>query len=353
MDRLGGIGGVKRNAPALVVHADWSTQASKRWMACAVRVKDGHYKAQAPEAVGAPESLLKRLRERAGSGGAILVGFDFPIGLPGAYARKCNVDYFLELLPDLGQGAWRDFYRVAEQPDEIHLRRPFYPLRPGETRQAHLLRGLGVGNIDDLRRQCELPYEGRRAAAPLFWTLGGQQVGKAAIIGWRDVLAPALRQKVDTFSIWPFSGRLVELLRPGAIVVAETYPGEFYNHLGVDLRAPGSPTGEQGAYRARRGKRAWASRAANAQALLGWATRAQVSFTAELRALIQQGFGPRPGGEDPFDATVGLFGMLNVVLGFRDPGEPGNQWRRDVEGWILGQRASVSRILYNAKIRAE
>jgi len=27
----------------------------------------------------------------------------------------------------------------------------------------------------------------------MFWTLGGNQVGKAAISGWRELLAPARR----------------------------------------------------------------------------------------------------------------------------------------------------------------
>jgi hypothetical protein len=33
-------------------------------------------------------------------------------------------------------------------------------------------------------------------------------------------------------ALWPFSGRLEELLRPGQIVIAECYPAEFYTHLG-------------------------------------------------------------------------------------------------------------------------
>ncbi len=331
---------MKGATPALVVHADWSVKANKRWMACASLRDRGDYLAQAPERVGAPRTLLERLRRRAGSTGSVLVGFDFPIGLPYAYACKCKLDNFLVLLPRLGEGAWRDFYQVAERPEEIHLRRPFYPLKPGGARRAHLLSGLGFGDMDELRRRCELPHEGRRAAAPLFWALGGQQVGKAAISGWRDVLAPALRQKDCDLSIWPFSGKLGELLQPGATVAAETYPGEFYHHLGLELRAQGVLIERESARRAARGKRAWASRAANAEALFGWAARAQVRLTEELRVLIRGGFGPGPGGEDPFDATVGLFGMLNVVMGLRDPGEPCDQRTRCVEGWILGQKAT-------------
>jgi hypothetical protein len=334
------VAAVRTGLPALVAHADWSANAPKRWMACAIQQADGRLRAWAPEPVGAPESLFERLKARASSTGAILLGCDFPIGLPDAYARECGVDGFLELLPSLGQGAWCDFYHVAERPEQIHLRRPFYPLRPGRARQSHLLDGLGIRNMDELRRQCERAHTGRRAAATLFWTLGGQQVGKAAISGWRELLAPELRRPEMGLSIWPFSGRLVELLHRGGVVVAETYPGEFYHHLGVGLHAQagGKPSGDLGALGTpRRGKRSQASRAANAGVLLEWARRAGVELEPDLRAAILQGFGPRPGGEDPFDAVVGLFGMLNVVLGFRAPGEPVARRLRFVEGWILGQ----------------
>ena len=45
------------------------------------------------------------------------------------------------------------------------------------------------------------------------------QVGKAAIIGWREVLAPALRGG-GSVSLWPFDGSLPSLLVPGNVVVA-------------------------------------------------------------------------------------------------------------------------------------
>jgi hypothetical protein len=49
---------------------------------------------------------------------------------------------------------------------------------------------------------------------------------------------------------------------------------------------------------------------------------------------VEEGF---PEGDDSFDAVVGLFGMLEVALGRREPGEPQDEHIRDVEGWILGQ----------------
>ncbi len=65
----------------------------------------------------------------------------------------------------------------------------------------------------------------------MFWTLGAKQVGKAAICGWRELLAPALRR--NEISLWPFEGDLTELLKEARIVVAETYPAETYSHLGI------------------------------------------------------------------------------------------------------------------------
>jgi hypothetical protein len=320
--------------PSLVVHADWSVRDAKRWMAKAALQPDGRYLVFAPQPVGEPETMLKRLRQSTGPGGALLVGFDFPIGLPERYARLCGVEDFLVALLQFGKGEWADFYRVAGRAEEICLQRPFYPARPGNTRQNDLLSALGLRAMNDLRRECELSHPGRRPAAPLFWTMGGQQVGKAAISGWRQVLAPALRQVDHSMpvAIWPFSGGLTEILRPGVTVLAETYPAEYYAHLGVKFSRP---TG---------GKRSQAARRGGAEALLDWANEARVSFTPELSAALQDGFGPAPAGEDAFDAVVGVLGMLNLILGLRPLEEPAGQRLRKVEGWILGQSTPVSEL---------
>jgi hypothetical protein len=81
--------------------------------------------------------------------------------------------------------------------------------------------------IDDLRRKCELASGARRAACPLFWTLGANQVGRAATIGWRDLLSPALNN-IPNVKLWPFDGSLADLLKPGNTVIVETYPAEYY-----------------------------------------------------------------------------------------------------------------------------
>ena len=98
----------------------------------------------------------------------LLLGFDFPIGLPLKYARKARITDFLSALVQFGEGEWRDFYKVAENPEEIKLHRPFYPHRPGNSRHVHLIEKLGCGDFNDLRRVCERSHSGRRAAARCF-----------------------------------------------------------------------------------------------------------------------------------------------------------------------------------------
>jgi hypothetical protein len=289
---------------------------------------DSRYTCLAPEVVKHPAGLIAALREQGGDRGTVLVGFDFPIGLPLAYARKAGIDDFLTILPQLGKGQWARFYDPALSPDQINVTRPFYPAQSGNARQAHLLKHLGLESMDDLRRRCERAHTMRRAACPLFWTLGAQQVGKAAISGWQEILAGQNRI-LPYLSIWPFSGSLEDSLTHDQVIVAETYPAEYYVHLGA-----GFSTHRRGE---KSGKRDQRDRAGNAAALLGWAKKAGVVVSPELETALKDGFGPSPDGEDPFDAVVGLFGMLNVILGYRPPGEPEEEAIRKIEGWILGQ----------------
>lgn len=314
--------------PDVVAHADWGSAPDKRWLVRAVR-EGGPYRALSPEPAGPLDTLLTRLQADTDPGACVFVGFDFPIGLPAAYARRAGVEDFLDVLARLGQGPWAEFFDIAERPDQVTRHRPFYPRRSGkkgEVRHQHLLDGLGFSSMQELLRTCERRTATRGDACVLFWTLGGNQVGRAAIIGWRDVLGPALRDGATSVSVWPFHGPLAALLAPGRVVVAETYPAEFYGHLGVAFRA-----GRAG------GKRSQADRRASAAALLDRLAQLGVVLDPGLRAQIEDGFGPSPAGEDPFDAVVGLVGMLNVLLGGRPAGEPDEANVRSLEGWILGQ----------------
>jgi Protein of unknown function (DUF429) len=306
--------------PALVAHADWSAHPAKRWMAQAVLQPGGRYLVLPPAPVGTLDGFWARLEVNAPSG-AILVGFDFPIGLPAAYAERAGIEDFRDAL-DRFDG---EFYNVARRPQEISTARPFYPDRPGGRSRRDLLNALGLETWDRLHRRCDRATASRPAACPMFWTLGGNQVGKAAISGWRELLTPARRAGIDV-AIWPFDGPLAALLSTHRFVVAETYPGEVYGHLELRL-----------ALRSRGGKRRQAARAGCADLLLTWAERTEVTLAPQLFDDIKAGFGPRAGADDRFDAVVGVFGMLNVLGGGRPSGEPGDPVVRRIEGWILGQ----------------
>ncbi len=322
----------------LIAHSDWGSAPQKRVITLA-RWQGNRYLLLPPQVIPDPRSLISWLCEISGIESTLFLGFDFPIGLPLAYSRRLGIDDFLKALPHFGQAEWLSFYQPAETAAEISLHRPFYPNRPGHARQQHLLDALDLPSMESLRRSCDqgraasLYAPARRPACPIFWTMGGQQVGKAAISGWRDVIAPAMASGQDV-SIWPFSGRLEDLLAPqppgrtsAHIVIAETYPAEFYTHLGIAFPRRGG---------ARSGKRVQSDRQDNAGRLLDWADQAGVDLDAALRVQILDGFGASPNGEDAFDSVVGAAGMLNVLLGRRLPGEPEEDSTRMVEGGILG-----------------
>ena len=307
--------------PTVVYHADWGSTDKKRWCARAVLGGDGRYTVSAAEPVRPTGSLIGRLREEAGHDGCAFAGFDFPIGVPKLYAQRAGISEFREWLPKLGSGEWKEFWSVCDEPGEISVHRPFYPNGPYMgRRQAHLLLGHAVESLDQLLRRCERGGNGQRRACSLFWTLGGNQVGKAAIIGWRNVLAPALRNS-ESISLWPFDGDLASLLRPGNLAIAETYPAECCRWFSD------APLG---------GKRKKENRRKFGTALLHWAGCHKVSLANRLTEEIQNGV---PQGDDAFDAVVGLFGMLQVCLGERATGEPEEQAIRDIEGWILGRES--------------
>jgi hypothetical protein len=305
--------------PQRVIHADWSVGPAKRWAARAELQPSGRYVAGAPRIV-TPAELLTDARR-----GSTLIGFDFPIGLPAAYAKRAGVSSFSELLPQLGQGAWSSFFHVASERSEISLRRPFYPARPGHTKCEHLVAGLGLDSADELLRRCETA-SGRRAC-PMFWTLGGNQVGRAAITGWQEFLQPARAEGI--VELWPFDGALDALLARGRTVITETYPAIAYERIGATL-----PTTDRG-----RGKRSRSSRAASALGVQEWARNANIDVTPELAVQLQDGFGNDRTGEDRFDAIAGLLGMLAVTRGSCETGMLNHDDVQLLEGWILGRFA--------------
>jgi hypothetical protein len=309
----------------LVAHADWSKNPSKRWMAVASLHSDHIWRLNAPIKAENPSNFFFHLKSLQAIPGCILVGFDFPIGLPYHYAKLAGITDFLSTLPYLGQEQWGQFFSPAQSVVDLSIFRPFYPDKPGASRRAHLEDALGIPFVN-LYRLCEAAHNNRRAACPLFWTLGGQQVGKAAISGWRDLLIPALSTPQLHLKIWPFSGTLPECCQSDNVVVVETYPTEFYGHLG--LFSPSHP---------KKSKRRQIDRQSFNDHLISWATSHQLDLDNDLKNSINDGFGKALDGEDRFDAVIGLYGMINIVLGNHPVQEPDNPVIRKIEGWIFGE----------------
>jgi hypothetical protein len=275
----------------------------------------------APEPVGDVRQFLDRLRAAADYG-PVALGLDLPLGIPRAYAANRAAAGFLDFL--LQTRNWPGFFRVCASIDEIGPERPFYPARgiAGMTRLAHAT-ALRLGGAASLSRACDRATTERPAGAPLFWTLGANQTGKAAIAAWTEMLLPALASGQDV-RLWPFAGPFRALLAPGAVAMAETYPAEALRHLGIRLRGS---------------KRRQADRAAVAAALLEAMARLAVTPDAALRDALASGFGADAAGEDRFDCVLGLLCVLNVLAGNRPDTAPDDPWIQRWEGWVLGQTA--------------
>lgn len=193
----------------ILIHADWSVSPKKRWAASAVRGDGWTVTSVAP--VGPTPAFVESL-VKAGAARRVLAGFDFPIGLPRTYGDKTGETNFAAFLRVVGKGRWSRFADIARETSEVAVERPFYPAgSTGGVTQAALIAGHGETTFDALRRQCERATPTRRAACPIFWTLGGNQVGRGALSGWMEVvslLRPLVPISGHSMAIWPnFSAR--------------------------------------------------------------------------------------------------------------------------------------------------
>jgi len=305
----------------IAAHADWSVDPRKRWAAIAYGEADIWHLA-APVPVGDVATFPARLRAMA-DGGAVALGVDLPLGLPRAYAALLPERDFPHFLTTVSTRP--DFFQVCPSLAEVGLGRPFYPARgvAGMTRAAHAL-ALGFPGAHGLSRACDRATAERPAGAPLFWTLGANQSGKAAIAAWRDMLLPNLAGDDDGIRLWPFAGAFRALLTPGKVALAETYPAEALRHFGITLNGS---------------KRRQADRAAVAARLRAVMMALAVRSDPALEQAIATGFGSDPAGEDRFDCILGVLCVLNVLAGNRPDIAPTDTWIRRWEGWVLGQTA--------------
>jgi hypothetical protein len=306
--------------PSLAAHADWSIDPRKRWVTVARRMTTG-WALAAPRPVGDVSTFLSRLNHEA-DGGAVALGVDLPIGLPRAYAATRPEPDFPTFLRDVGR--LPDFFTVCGTLDDIRPERPFYPARgiAGMTRLSHAL-ALGLSDASALSRACDRATAERPAGAPLFWTLGANQSGKAAIAAWKQMILPALTDRAK-LRLWPFEGPFRSLLSPGWVALAETYPAEALRHLGI------RPCGS---------KRRQADRCATAGALMTAMDQQGAGPDDAMRHAIHDGFGADASGEDRFDSVLGVLCVLNVLGGNRPDKAPADPWIECWEGWVLGQTA--------------
>lgn len=263
--------------------------------------------------------MLPRLTREA-SGGAVALGADLPVGLPRAYAAKLAERDFPAFLRSVR--AQPDFFAVCASLDDVGPGRPFYPARgvAGMTRLSHAL-ALGLVDAAALCRACDRATAERPAGAPLFWTLGANQSGKAAIAAWQGLILPALETR-ERLRLWPFEGPFLSLLSPGSVAMAETYPAEALRHLGIRLRGS---------------KRRQADRCAAADPLLAAMHLLSAMPDDAMQRAVRDGFGTDAAGEDRFDSVLGLLCLLNVLAGNRPDTAPDDPWIQKWEGWVLGQ----------------
>lgn len=307
--------------PTLIAHCDWGKDPKKRWMVTAVWTGKV-WAINAPEPVGDTGSLIDHLRARTTRQGAIMIGFDFPIGLPMHYAQQLEIGSFRQFLQALATPEWAKWLSVCADAEDISLRRPFYPIRTkkkGEIQKAHLLDALGAANSKALLRRCERGGPGQTEACLLFWTLGANQVGKAMLAGWQEIIVP----QRDRVAIWPFDGRLDQLLEGERVILCETYPADVYKSLNLPPKHLWAKSNQAG-------------RELCAPALTEWLLR-HADPSAELLDDVQDGFGSGATGEDAFDALVGLLGMIDVIEGRRAEAAPATTDVTRWEGWILGR----------------
>jgi hypothetical protein len=311
--------------PEWIGHADWGSAPAKCVVATA-QLRDGVYVAHAPRQVAAAGGLLERMHVAADARAMTLLGFDFPIGLPRAYAEQAGIRNFSAWFAGLDIGS--SFFEIAGDLDDVSLERPFFPrnisLKSPGIKQRFRAR-LGLSASASLRL-CDRADGAGGAASEMFWSLGPQAVGKATLSGWRDMLRQAFSEPGRSYAIWPFDGRLFALLAVCDAVIVESYPADAYRRLGLRMGAPHTAKTSQ------RDRRADAGR------IHRWCEDVHVALDEALAQEVNDGFGPSRAGEDRFDAVVGLLGMISTIRTGREPPLPDDPAVRKVEGWMFGRQ---------------
>ena len=298
-----------------VVAFDWAKSWHGRAACCATR--DGR-----AWRLDGPFNWQEAQRFLQNHGVQTLIGFDHPIGVPAWYgeqvAKRFGILDFPSLLQNLGTDPWQNFNQLCAEPIDITLTRPFYPAASRGSRRTELVESLGAPDFSALMRACEYKTSERsRPAQSLFWT-SGPSVGRAALAGWYEIIKPMRRAGAK---IWPFDGALAGLAGAKP-VIAEIYPAEAYQHLG--LPKPPRPKANP------------KQRLAVTPALKEFTAKRNHHLSHELRAEMMIGFTD----DHSFDAFCGLLSMLDVAGGRRNERAVNSDDCLSWEGWILGQTSN-------------
>lgn len=306
-------GGVPLPPVDVIAGADWSVHPAGRRMVIARHIGGGggreRYRIEGPAPVGALDSLADRLTDHGRL--RAWLGIDVPIGLPAAYLQAAGLQDFRAALAAFGQGLWADVYRPSDRP---RLHRPFYPASRaprGTHRKGVWLAGVGAGAAAFMR-----DFDRAMGGASLFWLIGPNQVGKATISAWRDLLAPA----APTLGLWPFDGPLSDCFAGAPLTVAEVYPALGYRLFGLAIAKPGARKGDPGA------------RAACAPVLRRRCRLLAAGLAPETGALLDQGFE----SDDDFDAFIATLIMIAAGQGRIANQAPARTRQNRTEGWVLG-----------------
>lgn len=257
----------------------------------------------------------------------LVIGLDMPIGLPEPYARRVGITDFCRFLKGEEGPDWSDFSTVSERLATVTPNRPFFPKgniadtdKQGGKPQQNWLKQLGMEKAETYRR-CDLGTDDRASAASLFWTKGANQVGKAALSGWSELIAPLLRHQADQVGLWPFDGDLAALVQDRRVTVVEAYPGEIYGWFGCKPRS----------------KTKRDSRLEQVVALEAAIDQLELQLSSDAKQQLADGFGDDDKGEDRFDCFVGALGLVAVLADHQPAPTPEDPIFRSIEGWILGQ----------------
>jgi hypothetical protein len=219
-------------APRFLLSIDWS----KNWKNRAVYLLDTEERCIRPAGASPRETPDRRpwtvsstlaFARSLAARGTVLLSYDAPLGVPASYFQAAiqlapwrEARSFVDWMPWACSDT--NFLQNGRSAESWRIDRPFFAVPEGKGALKAFENAAAQASVRLRRRIEELSH-----AKPVFLTSGiPGTVGSGAIDLWTG-LARELTPERD-FGIWPFEGRLEELLATRRIVVGEIYPRAAY-----------------------------------------------------------------------------------------------------------------------------